>query len=147
MGKKIMFLDLEGTVIEDIFNPKPINVDIIKAHIEKHQPDEIHIFTFALDSEEEKQKHAKLFEHLEDLLGVKFNKIWISTDIIKQCLKITGIHLALFELKLIFGKMRSFHEFCKSMPDSSLCILIDDTVEDTTFINHTTEQTLITIHI
>lgn len=146
--KKIVCLDLEETIIVSWHSPVPCNTPRIKALLQEHQPEELIVFSFAIDNQKDINRFNKfLKEWLESLLGFKFTRVPSSQEIMQICFNHTGNHFELFEFKSVWGKMRAFHDFCNASFQDAECILIDDVVQNTTFINHDKNLVLKTIKV
>jgi len=131
---KILFLDLEETVIQSWDNPIFCNTDFILDILKQEQVKQVHIFSFAIYNDRDK----KIFENtmksgLEQHLGVEILS-WVSIkELIEKIFNHTNTLFDENELITLWGKVRSFHDFCSSEFNNIECILVDDVVPNSRF--------------
>lgn len=145
MAKKLLFLDLEDTIITPVMNGwlncHVINLEKIRAFMQEMQPDELHIFSFAVHTDWD----AKLFSsHLrpiiEERLGSPIKTVPTVEDIkAAACsLKMLSVDYVLFsDMSEFWGKQEAFrlyvrHQFAGD-PGGVEVALLDDAVEDEDF--------------
>jgi len=117
MTKRLLFLDLEDTVIEPVMkgwhNTGMINEEKLKKFIADYNPDSIHIFSFAIWDEDQKGKfmgHTKMM--IEQALGIKITGVPTVEDIIHNVCRVQGIppsSMDFDDLSTFYGKQHSFH--------------------------------------
>ena len=141
--KKVLWLDLEDTVIEPVLQGWgnvsliPRNILKIKSFMEDWQPDELSIFSFAIHNEFEK----KSFSHwvkpwLEDQFGMKIISIpTVDGEIKSACcndLKLAKELVTFHDMIEFWGKQISFRLLIKQMNNVDV-VLFDDAVVDEVF--------------
>lgn len=125
-----LFLDLEGTIINDWFEPFSINTNIIRNFISDIFSD-LNIFSFAINDKKDledfnlflKSDIMERFERDIDLVPTV-------EDVKNIIFKNSNTVFDIDEVKQIFGKERGFIEFCRNRTDDDGFILIDDVVEN-----------------
>lgn len=146
---KHLFLDLEETVIEPVVNgwflTNLINVEKIKAFQTEFNPDFIHVFSFAIWNERERDLFdAGTRQKIERLLGTTLTVVpTVQGDIIPTCAKAKGMVpscVDFLELINFWGKQDAFRLYVRSMfSDASTLIevaFLDDDVYNETFEFH-----------
>jgi hypothetical protein len=135
--KKMLFLDLEETLIDDWHTKNILHLQIQKIKkeiIEPHSFDSAVLFSFAVWDEEEKN-HFDIFlkEKLEELLGITIT-VQTMEQVFEKVLKkngITGERREFSDIFLFNAKFQLFSDWIKLMKENNiLAILVDDTVED-----------------
>lgn len=147
--KRIVFLDLEETVIVSWQNPAMINIEKVRAFFRADKVTEVHIFSFAIDNDNDKQ-HFELSgmrKQIEDMLEIKIVANPSVQEIMRFCRKHTGNTFDMREFKLLWGKMRAFHDFCNANFKGCECWLLDDVVPNTTFTNHDNNTVIRTFQV
>lgn len=94
---KILFLDLEDTVITPVTNGwwdfEVINKTTISQVIEDFKPDKIELFSFAVHDQKQKslfEKHTK--KYIQDILKIELSLVpTVDEDIIPACCKQKGL--------------------------------------------------------
>ena len=135
MIKKV-FLDLEGTIINNWNQAELINVSLLSAYLRRHAVKEISIFSFAIwDNDDKDRFEQQMKAMLERALDVQVIE-WRSVDDM-----LTSVGCDLNE-RMDFirerGKARAFIDVCKVREHSgSTCVLIDDAVPYETLVSHT----------
>lgn len=151
--KTILFLDIEETIIKSLDEPDLIidNMHKIKDFIHKEKPDEINIFSFGLWTNEDRDRFNKNIKNfIEEKLEIKFKNIPTLSEINKVTFKqnnISKIEIDDIEIITLMGKFKTFIEFCFNNFTNTKCILIDDTVPNTTITNRDTSLIIRTINI
>lgn len=139
----ILFLDLEDTLITPVLdgwhNTELINVDKIRSFISKNQCEAVHLFSFAIWNQREKelfQKHCQPM--IESALGMKLGRIpTVDDDIIPACCEQKRIHpskVDFSDMSAFWSKDLAFVLCIKQwfrINRSVHAILLDDAVEDT----------------
>lgn len=137
---KKLFLDLEDTVITPVFegwaNAELMNIQKVRGVISQFQPDEVHIFSFAIwDKDDIHNFNFWVRNRLELALGVNILLIPTVDDILDTCCKQTGIVRSTVDFKDLlqfWGKQDSFKHCVKGMKDCQV-MLLDDSVMDESF--------------
>lgn len=147
--KNILHLDLEGTIIVSYHEPLLINVEQIKAFIEKLQPDEIHIFSHALYGSKEYERYKTyIAPGIESALHIQ----------IAQCPTVQEIMGKVQEFDSLcpdtvaqyisgYIKKQSFFQYCKHFEFVANHYLIDDCVGEELFISKNTMSVIETIPV
>ena len=94
---KHLFLDLEDTIITPVldgwFKTELINVEKVKAFIAEFQPDFLHLFTFALWNQREKEMFEQGTKPMIEAAFGKLSFTWtVDDEILPNCLKVANIH-------------------------------------------------------
>lgn len=143
---KMLFLDLEETIIISWYNHTLCNVDFIKDIIKAEGVEEIHIFSFAIANQFDQDVFStQLKPFLESVLNVKIRS-WPSIARINKVLRsFTGVVMEDYEMPNIFGKFRAFQEYCRAEYKNTKCILVDDVTPNSTFTLPDSDLTIVTI--
>lgn len=145
-----LFLDLEDTVITPVlngwFNTHMINVPKVKAFIAEFKPTAVHLFSFAIWNEAERERfNLGTREMLENCLGIKLSLVpTVDDDIIPICCKVLNLSPATVqfdEMSCFWGKQGTFRLCMQNMfanthqhaVDTEV-VLLDDAVFNETFI-------------
>lgn len=131
---KVLFLDLEETLVKSWHDPVFCNTDFIKDIIEKEQTNQVHMFSFAIIDESDKKIFEDQFKkHLENHFEIEILS-WMSIDeIMKEVFQFNGIVFEKFEFTTMWGKLKAFHDFCRNKFEDTECILVDDIVPNSIF--------------
>lgn len=138
--KKILFLDLEDTVIDE-FGKKDqatlVNTDAVRSFVEAEAPDVVRIFSFALYSDRCREDFRRHFEaRLNRALNIRVDAARLFTT--PQLLQLCRRHGTYFEddheCLLFHGKDLGFQRFIEMSPqfDDVEVVLLDDVVEPKT---------------
>jgi len=144
-----LFLDLEDTVITPVvegwWKTEPINVAKVKGVIEAWRPSMIHLFSFAIHNDGEREKfRLGTRPMLEERFGITLATEWrVDEDIIRMCCAVTGLHpdaVDFQEMSNFWGKAGAFrlcmqHHF-RNGPNhdqDTEVMLLDDAVFNETF--------------
>lgn len=139
--KRVLFLDLEDTVITPVmngwFNTQMINVQKVRDFIATFKPDQVHIFSFAIWNEFERNAfNLGTRPRLEEVLGVKFSAVpTVDGEIKSAACKVLGINpdvVTFTEMSDFWGKHEAFrlnirHIF-KNNKNAVQVVLLDDAV-------------------
>lgn len=138
---KHLWLDLESTVITPVlegwFRTEVINVAKVKAFIEEFQPDQVHIFSFAIWDQEQLERFTEgTRPMLEEALGVTFDRCpTVDGDILPACcevMKISMSTLLFSDLVDFWGKHEAFRLYLRGVfgrsASASTHVLLDDVV-------------------
>lgn len=138
--KKILFLDLEDTVIDDFSKGAQatlLNTDAVRSFIASEAPDAVRIFSFALYSDRCKEQFRRCFEtRLNQALSVQLDTTRLFTT--PQLLQLCRRHGTYFEddheCLLFHGKDYGFQRFVEMSAqfDDVEVVLLDDVVEPKT---------------
>ena len=130
---KFVFLDLEGTVISDIFDPVLCNIQKVKDWLHAEgKPEYVAIFSFAIDNDDESSQFRNgLAKHLEQALDVKIGRV-VTTEhaqvAARQKNRVSFENLG--EFKQLWGKERGFIDFAKINFTNCEVVLLDDLVDN-----------------
>lgn len=144
--KKIVFLDLEETVIRSWGDPTLVNKDWIQYLLHQEQVQEVHIFSFAIFNQADKDRFSQQIKpFLENALEVRIRS-WVSIAEINKIIRsFTSVVLEDWELTDVWGKMRAFQDYCRAQYKDTECVLIDDVVPNSTFLLSDDKLTIRTI--
>ncbi len=136
MQKKILFLDLEDTIIERFDDPLLMNVEKIKDWLGQHQFDEIRMFSFAIHNDRDIYIfETQMRESIQRVLDITIHPTVFATGNhfkeIGKHFKESITHNELFEE---IGKYRSFVAWCNLHFKGNHCVLLDDAFADETQI-------------
>jgi hypothetical protein len=152
MNTKI-FLDLELTIVESWTDPTLVNVDKIRATLEKFGVTEVGIFSFAIwdDGDVSDFYKRKLNTLIETALGVKISQILTIPEIAKVVFWKTGLMMDVPEFISTWGKPRAFIDWVL-MGHGKECahtnfILIDDVVQNITTHDRDRDITVTLINV
>lgn len=145
-----MWLDLEDTVITPVvegwWKVELINIEKVKAVMAKFQPDFLHIFSFAVwDEYQREQFNAAVRPHLEKALGMPFSLVpTVDDDILPVCCKVMGMSPSTVdfqEMSNFWGKHEAFRLCMRNMFSKTAqhgvigeVMLLDDAVFNETFM-------------
>lgn len=132
--EKVLFLDLEETVIRSWDNPLFCNTDFILDVLKKENVKQVHIYSFAIYNDHDKEIFEKTMKAgLEQHLGVEILS-WMSIkELMKKVFFYNGVVFDQNEFITVWGKVRSFHDFCSGEFSNMECILVDDVVPNSRF--------------
>ena len=146
----ILFLDLEGTVIDTFENMNLGNISEVRSFIKSHNPESIFIYSFAIwDKKDVSLVKNLVIPRLEDVLNCTISKKVITVSNMRQVLaENEGLILDHdFEFINILGKYYSFLRLAPLLFPNKDVTLIDDMVPDSTTHNKTLNIRLETIII
>jgi hypothetical protein len=121
---KHLFLDLEDTIITPVvdgwFNTHLINLEKIQAVMADFEPDEIHVFSFAVWNQQELVRfNMGTRPMIETRLGKRFSIVpTVDDDIIPACCSIMHIDpgsIVFSDMSDFWGKQESFRLFCRKI--------------------------------
>jgi len=130
--KKILFLDLEETVIDDFHSMTPINIAKVRGFIKKEKFDEIRIFSFAIfEKNDVLRTQNTIIPMLEALLECSIAKEIITVgDMVNVVRAAENLFFEFdFEFTQIFRKEGAFLKIAKHSLEGCEAVLLDDTVE------------------
>lgn len=143
---KVLHLDLEDTIIEPVsngwFNTRLMNVDKVKTVIDKFQPDEVHVFSFAVwDPRQLALFNMGTRERIERVLGVKIVAVpTVDEDIVPACCAVLGLSpttVTFQEVSDFWGKDGAFKLYLRHIYKNNSTplevLLLDDAVYNETF--------------
>lgn len=145
-----LFLDLEDSIITPVLEGWPnvhlINVNKIRRVINEFKPDSLHIFSFAIWNELEKQRFSMFVqERIESALGMKLGLIpMVDVEIKHACCNIMRISPSVVEfndMSEFWSKQESFRLFSRfifrnnwnNWQQEQHVMLLDDAVVDEDF--------------
>lgn len=144
-----IFLDLEGTVINQWATAIPINVEPIRKFLRDHNVNEVRIFSFAIwhphDVENFKDRIGPM---LEDLLDVRISGIVSVADMRCSDTQFTGVHFdSETDFIAIRGKDGAFTTWCLANHRGQESVLIDDVVPNRSLKDFDTETIITTVNV
>jgi hypothetical protein len=143
-----LFLDLEETIVDPLYSgwacTNIINVQKITDLISAFNPDEVHLFSFAVWNQQELVKfNEHLRPHIEKTFGFSFSGTWtVDDDILPLCtaqMRLGNYSVSFSDMVDFWGKQHSFklamrQTFLNSAHDSCTeVMLVDDIVHNETF--------------
>jgi len=145
-SRKICFLDLEDTVIDEFgkgFDAMVVNRARVRKFLRDERPNENRIFSFAIGNEHDCDMYRKVFHRrLELELGVSIaadaGSLFKTEDLRDLCFRPNAQHTtSLFfendrECIGVYGKDYGFIKFVQLHPEFAdvECVLLDDAVEE-----------------
>ena len=144
MGKndmtKLVFLDLEGTVIsliedQSYSTTELFNIQLVRKWLKDQGVSAVGIFSFAIDNDVERITfmNSWLRKALEEGLGVTVGNVITVEEVRNSILRKNRVKLEdLWEVKQLWGKERGFVDHCKVNFKNCECVLLDDLVDDMT---------------
>lgn len=138
--KKIVFLDLEDTVIDEFDKvgfASLVNIVPVRNFIAAEAPDAVRLFSFALWSEHCIKQFGMFFEsRLTQALQVQFDleDTFTTEKLFKLCRRHGHVFEDERECRLFHGKDYGFQRFIEMSPqfDDTEVVLVDDAVETKT---------------
>lgn len=138
--RKVLFLDLEDTIIDDFtlgWAASPCNIQKVKDFIESEAPDEVRLFSFALSNDWDVKQFQLMFEPwLSKLLGVTFNldDCFTTDKLFRLCRRHALVFEDERECMLFHGKQYGFQRYIEMSPefDGHEAVLLDDATETMT---------------
>lgn len=135
--KKIVFLDLEDTVIDEFWragSASLMNIERVRAFLAAERPDAVRLFSFAMADERTVEQFSREFEaRLESALGVTFDlEDTFTTDkLFRLCRRNGTIFEDENECMLFHGKEIGFQRFIEMSEqfDDTEVVLVDDSVD------------------
>lgn len=135
--KKVLFLDLEDTVIhrfDEGLVRTAVNHSQVRAFLEREQPDEIRLFSFAIGDDADVRRFKNWWQHwLESGLRIKVNTddVFTTRKLFELCRRHGTIFEDEGECMLFHGKQYGFQHFVEMTPefDDMELVLLDDSVE------------------
>lgn len=130
-----LFLDLEDTIVDNWYDFLfiPSKCEKIRNYIANNNIDQIIIFSFAIDNEDDvKQFEISHKEDVERVLGFKIKKVFS----VEHVMKVLGLKISLSAFKT-FGKQSAFISLIERIRyDEFDYTLIDDMIENATLTFH-----------
>jgi hypothetical protein len=141
--QKTVFVDLEECLALSWADPIPCNHEKVERFLAEHGR-EVELFSFAVWNEKEveifREKHGPMLEREFNCKFVNVHPLSKVHDIVRR---FNQVHFESWELSSIWGKARSFEDFClwQNKTDWHF-VLFDDTVLDKT-IHYTGSNVII----
>lgn len=133
-NKLHVFLDLEGVLVESVynwtFNTNPEFLRCVEWLIEDSDMIELRLFSFAIHDAEDLLLHQTNLTETFNHFGLNVSEIIFKNDLIEVIKKVKNIQvLDSFDVSQLLGKEESFKCFCihHNIRDS---VLLDDTVNN-----------------
>ena len=135
MDNRFVFLDLEGTVISDIFEQLFCNIDTVKNWLAESDTTVVGIFSFAVDNDDERTAFRDgLAKHLEKALGVSIGRVATTEDAMKAAIVRNRVRFEnLSEFVQLWGKERGFIDWTRQTFKNCTVVLLDDLVTNCEF--------------
>lgn len=132
----LLFLDLEETVIESWQNPLLCNISKVKKFLADFDTKDVRIFSFAVWNENDRREFDFSIKGLLER-AFDVNIVWCPTleEITKEVASFTGCRWELHEISSVWGKHRTFIDFCTSQFSDIECVLLDDVVPNLELFN------------
>jgi len=135
--KKIVFLDLEDTVIDEFdaaAHARLMNIERVRAFIASEAPSAVRLFSFALWDEHRVALFHEFFEtRLNHELGVTLDlaDTFTTEKLFRLCLSRGTVFESDNECMLFHGKDYGFQHFIEMSPqfDDTEVVLVDDAVQ------------------
>jgi uncharacterized protein YqfB (UPF0267 family) len=148
--RRHLFLDLEDTIITPVVEGWPnvhlINVPKIKRVIQEFQPHSLHLFSFAIWNEFEKDRFMDFVQpRIENVLGMKLGLIpMVDVEIKQACCEIMCLSpdsVDFNDMSEFWSKQESFRLYSrfvfrnnwKNWQQATEVMFLDDAVEDEDF--------------
>lgn len=140
----LYFFDLEETLIESWTNRTLVNFRYIQSFIKDHNVKDVHLFSFAVWNDEDKDYFNKrIKQELEDIYNIKFVSVPSVLDMIEVDTEYTGIRYdSMTDFILIAGKVGAFKSWVYSKHPNQSAILLDDIVPNLDILNRDTNVLL-----
>lgn len=135
--RKIVFLDLEDTVLDDFskgWHAKAVNHPAVSRFIAKEAPDEVRIFSFAISNARDAVRFDDYFKAwLENALNIKItsgDKLFTTQQLLTLCTQSGTFYDTETECMLFHGKLLGFVQFIRLSEEFVDCetILVDDAI-------------------
>ena len=141
--KKILFLDLEQTIISSWNDPHIINAKAIRDHIEHSNYDEFSIFSFAVYHNEDRHtciNHPDFVPKIARCLDIQINVEYIPTIEELRILLCRQFNLPPGRVDrddffCFSNKDTAFFNYCRQSFKDCECTLIDDAIWDETVVS------------
>lgn len=147
--KKILFLDLENTVIDTWYDQNIVSDKVkIKEWIERHFFDEVVVFSFAIWNDDDKIEfkiHIK--NRLESVFEIKFNEEVFSIEDIQRFTQNQMKCLVDRDDIFAFGKHQGFINTVMQRFKGNICVLLDDMVSNTRFTDFDSNTVMVTKNV
>lgn len=150
MMNKFVFLDLEGTVIDDIDNQGLLDLRAVRRWLKSEDVVVVSIFSFAIDNKGERDTFMRQWTRrtLEAELGVEIGKVVTTEDAMAAALHRNRVQFeGLWEFKQLWGKERGFIDFAFQNFTNTEVVLLDDLVIDQTVVFPTKNLTIRLVNV
>jgi len=147
---KFVFLDLEGTVIDDIDNQGLLDLRAVRRWLKSEDVVVVSIFSFAIDNKGERDTFMRQWTRrtLEAELGVEIGKVVTTEDAMAAALHRNRVQFeGLWEFKQLWGKERGFIDFAFQNFTNAEVVLLDDLVIDQTVVFPTKNLTIRLVNV
>lgn len=136
--RKIVFLDLEDTVIDEFWradDARLMNIARVRAFIEAERPDSVQLFSFAIAGSDTVEQFRRAFEaRLSTALGVTFDlaALFTTEKLFRLCRRHGTVFEDEHECMLFHGKEIGFQRFIEMSDefDDTEVVLVDDSVDE-----------------
>jgi hypothetical protein len=135
--RKVVFLDLEDTVIDEFWradNARLMNIERVRAFLAAERPDSVQLFSFAIASSATVEAFQRSFEaRLAVALGVTFDLAapFTTDKLFRLCRRHGTVFEDEHECMLFHGKEMGFQRFIEMSEefDDTEVVLVDDSVD------------------
>lgn len=152
-----IFLDLEETIITSFGEGLLCNLSTVKSFVDRfasknwdnniNGTPEVSIFSFAIwNSKDRDDFELNIKENIERSLGVRVLDVPTVDDMVKSVKKHTKSHFSVHEIISVWGKHRTFFDWCKFEEDTN-CVLLDDVVPNLLLIDGDTGLSTETVNL
>lgn len=129
---KILFFDLENTIIDHFSTFKLIKQDFIRTVLDQYPDYRIGIYSYALWCENNLKIALEKLKEFENYFNVVIDKTLI--PLVPEMQRLAqyrdGKKMTMHEFWINYPKMKSFIHFSYLFPQESTLILVDDTVDN-----------------
>ncbi len=143
MMKKI-FLDLEGTVITTWGDAMLCNTAVVGKFLKAEGVTEVDIFSFAVYDDADRQSFNNGIKKALEMssLGVTINHCPTVDDMMRVVKRFTMTAWTRQEMLSVWGKYRTFVDYCRAQYKDMECVLVDDVVPNMTIVDHDKNLTI-----
>lgn len=129
------FLDLEETMVESWDDARVCNLGKLKSFFKNNDVKNIHMFSFAIWNQADKETFLTKFKpFLEEVFDVNIESVPTLEEILGDVKAHNKSEWDLIDLSVVWGKHRSFVDFCTLNFTNAICVLLDDAVPNQTVL-------------
>ena len=145
--KTILFLDLEGVLIDSWVNPTTIDNKMVNEVIDNFKVDSLFIFSAAIQNDEDLQVfNGSMRRRIEETFGIKIDEVITIEKAIKGSSWRTYNFLSIFEVMTLIGKFILFEQYCLDTHRGMKCVLLDDNCNNKYIDNIDTETKIVLVN-
>lgn len=146
VSRRVLFLDLEDTVIDNWTSGNAVNTVRVRNIIKAVRPTEVRLFSYAVYNKSDVDTFNTIYRKwLEDLLGIKFeDEVFCVDDLFQMCKRDGVFYESIHDCMSLLGKAHGFQRFIEMSPEYKDCVitLVDDVVTNKTFLYHDRNMTI-----